>query len=292
MKKSIFKILIMLVAIILVTGCEEDKIMISKSIKLVGFNSSGVIIPENESGEVSLFFGATAGKSVTVTLEVSTEGIANPAVEGTDFTISTKTPVLTTGDTEITITTIDNDQFTGDKYFDLIITPGNDYQRAVENTVRITISDDEHPLKNWLGTYSVAAASYGNPGNWDEAWTVVISPVAGELDQVNLVGISNSADPIVATIDKDALTITIESGQLYEAYDYGAEGCGLYYATDDILAIASGYVTSEMINAATAITMEGTIAGDGSTIAIDRMAVNLEAYTYIWDCFNTSWTKQ
>ena len=292
MKNSIFKILVMLVAIILVTSCEDEKVMVSKSIKLVGFNSSSVIIPESQEGTVSLFLGAAAGKSLTVNLTVSTEGISNPAAEGADFTISTKTPELTTGDTEITITTIDNDQFTGDKYFDLVIAASDNYQTAAENTIRVTISDDEHPLKNWLGTYSVAAASYGSPGAWDESWTVVISPVAGELDQVNLVGISNSADPILGTIDKDGLTITIESGQLFEAYGYGAEGCGLYYATDDILAIASGYVTSEMLGAATAITMEGTVAGDGSTIAIDRMAVNLEAYAYVWDCFNTTWTKQ
>ncbi len=281
-----------MVAILLVTGCEDEKIMISKSIKLVGFNSSSQVIAESQTGDVSLFLGATSGKSVTVTLQVSTTGISSPAAEGTDFTISTKTPELTTGETEITITTIDNDQFTGDKYFDLVIVDSENYQTAAENTIRITISDDEHPLKNWLGSYSVDAVSYANPGGWDESWTVVISPVAGELDQVELVGISNSGDPIVATIDKDLLTITIESGQLYEGYGYGAEGCGLYYATDDILAIANGYITGDMLQAATAITMEGTVAGDGSTIAIDRMAVNLEAYTYIWDCFNTTWTKQ
>jgi len=292
MKKSIFKILIMLVAIIVVTACEEDKVMVSKSIKLVGFNRSNVIIPESQSGDVSIFFGAASGKTVTITLEVSTEGISNPAVEGTDFTISTKTPELTTGDTEITITTIDNDVFTGDKSFDLVIVASESYQTAAENTIRVVISDDEHPLKNWLGTFSVDAASYGNPGAWDESWTVVISPVAGELDQVTLVGISNSEDPILATIDKDGLTITIESGQLYEAYGYGEESCGLYYATDDILALAGDYVTSEMLQAATVIAMEGTVAGDGSTIAIDRMAVNLEAYLYVWDAFNTSWTKQ
>lgn len=292
MKNSIFKTLIMLIAILLVTACEDENIMVSKSLKLVGFNGSSVIIAENQTGNVSIFLGATSGKTLTVTLEVSTEGISSPAVEGTDFTISTKTPELTTGDTEITITTVDNDQFTGDKSFDLVIVASENYQTAAENTIRVTISDDEHPLKNWLGTYSVAAASYGNPGAWDESWTVVISPVAGELNQVNLVGISNSADPIVATIDKDGLTITIESGQLYEAYGYGAEGCGLYYATDDILALAGDYVTSEMLQAAAAIDMEGTVAGDGSTIAIDRMAANLEAWTYIWDAFNTTWTKQ
>jgi hypothetical protein len=292
MKNSIFKILIMLVAIILVTACEEEKVMVSKSIKLVGFNGSSVIIPESQSGDVSIFLGAASGKTLTVTLEVSTEGISSPAVEGTDFTLSTKTPELTTGDTEVTITTIDNDVFTGDKSFDLVIVASENYQTAAENTIRVVISDDEHPLKNWLGTYSIAAASYGNPGNWDESWTVVISPVAGELDQVTLVGISNSADPILATIDKDGLTISIESGQLYAAYGYDPEECGLYYATDDLLAIASGYVTSEMLQAAAAIPMEGTISGDGSTIAIDRMAVNLEPWAYLWDVFNTSWTKQ
>ena len=290
MKNAIFKTLIMLVAILLVTACEDEKVMVSKSIKLVGFNASSVVIPESQTGDVSLFLGAASGKSVTVTLQVSTEGISSPAVEGTDFTLSTMTPELTTGDTEITITTIDNDQFTGDKYFDLVIVASENYQTAAENTIRVTISDDEHPLKNWLGVYDVDATSYSG---YDETWTVIISPVAGELDQVNLVGISNSSDPIIATIDKDALTITIESGQLYEAYGYGAEGCGLYYGTDDIIGVIwSPYLTAEMLQTAVAIPMEGTVSGDGSTIAIDRMAVNLEAYTWIWDVFITSWTKQ
>jgi len=281
MKKSIVKTLIMLITIILVTACEDETIMISKSLKLVGFSTTSVIIPESQTGDIPIFLGATAGKSVTVTLEVSTEGISSPAVEGTDFTISTKTPELTTGDTEITITTIDNDVFTGDKSFDLIIAASENYQTAAENTIRVTISDDEHPLKNWLGTYSVAAVSYGDdyygeaPGSWDEAWTVTISPVPDKLDQVTMVGVAGSAEPLLATIDSEGLTITIVGGQ----------NIGDTYGWGDVF-VYKGYANMTYSDTDP---LTGTVENNG-TILVDEWCHFNDGW--IWDVFNTTWTKQ
>jgi hypothetical protein len=136
----------------------------------------------------------------------------------------------------------------------------------------VTISDNEHPLKNWIGTYSVAAASYGDPGNWDEAWTVTTTPVEGELDQLALTGIAGSTEPVYATLDTDAMTITIAAGQslgLVAGYGYSIE----IFVGDADLGIPDKDVP-----------LEGTITEDG-VIGVDFWAnvISEGDYTgYVW----------
>lgn len=270
----------MLIAILLVTACENEKIMVSKSLMLVGFSASNVIILENQTGDISLFLGAVAGESVTVTLEVSTEDISSPAVEGSDYTISTKQPVLSTGETEVMITPIDNDEFTGDKSFYVTIVTGENFQLAAENTVLVTIQDDEHPLKNWIGTYDVDAQSYGDPDNWDEAWVVITAPVPGDITKLSMLGIGGGDDPIIADIDTDNMTVTIAPGQ----------DCGNAYGYD-IMYIYYGFENLTLDKEAP---LTGTISADG-TISVDNWGHNgiYDGDDYgVWDVFNTTWTKR
>ena len=231
-----------------------------------------------------------------VTVDVSVEGISNPAVEGTDFTILSKTVSAGVGETVITITPIDNTVFQGDKQFKLIIKSNSkSYSISAQNTMTITISDDEHPLKAWIGTYKVAAVSYGDPGNWDESWTVTTSPVTGNLNQLSITGLaSGSTVPAIATLDKTALTIAINSGQdLGSSYGSDNGQVRLYYGTAEIIdmLLAQTSVTSIMLSAAESIKITGTLDLDG-TIHLDKMGMILTDYDWCWDVFNTTWTKQ
>jgi hypothetical protein len=299
MKKYIFKLSIILVTLTIVTGCQKEyPIMFDAASSVVGFSKTTLSINENAtSGSFNIYLGAKAGTAATdVTLEVSVEGIANPAVEGTDFTVSSKTVSVPVGVTAVTVTPIDNNIFQGNKQVNLIIVSNSkNYPVADQDTLTVTLIDDEHPLKAWIGTYKVAAASYGNPGAWDEEWTVTTSAVAGKLDQLQMVGLGNgSTIPITATIDKTNLTISFKSGQpLGTAYGSGNGAVSLYYGTADIIGqvLAGDYITAAMLSASSSVKITGTLNLNG-TILVDKMGMILTDYNWPWDVFNTTWTKQ
>jgi hypothetical protein len=87
--------------------------MFDAASSIVGFSKTTLSITENAtSGSFSIYLGAKAGTAATdVTLEVSVDGIANPAVEGTDFTVSSKILSVPVGVTAFTVTPIDNNIF-------------------------------------------------------------------------------------------------------------------------------------------------------------------------------------
>ncbi len=268
---------------VLFTACEQDPILFDSSMDVVGFSKSTAAIAENNAsgGTIDIYLGAPEGTAATeVTLAVSTEGQDNPAIEGQDYTISSKQVSVPMGITQITITPVDNSQFTGNKSFVLnIVSNSKNYLIAKQNSMVITIIDDEHPLKNWIGTYDVAAASYGSPGAWDESWVVTTSPVIGDVTKLQMVGIGGGDLPVIASFDTDAMTITIEPGQdAGDAYAYGPTI--IYWGYTDL----SDFEDTKPLT--------GTIQNDG-TITVDNWCHNLSDYgRYIWDVFNTTWTKQ
>ncbi len=141
-----------------------------------------------------------------------------------------------------------------------------------------------HPLGTWIGTYTVAAASYGDPGNWDEEWTVTTSFVPGEDDKLSILGIGDGGtSPVIATIDMVNLTITIDQGQDSDAYaSYGYTESLVYYGNTD-LTIDD---TQPLV---------GTITEDGG-IVIDNFGIYVQyepdpTENVTWDVFNTTWTK-
>jgi hypothetical protein len=300
MKKLLIKTILAIAAILfMVTACEKGPIMFDSSKNVLGFISSETVITENLGGSSPILFylGATPGsESTTVTFSVDTVGFGSSAArEGVDFTIQTNPVPASPGETAVNIIPIDNAVFTGNKKFYLVIASNSmNYRISAQKKVLVTISDDEHPLKQWIGTYSVDAVSYGDPGNWDETWNATILAVEGNLNQLALTGLGNGSDiPIIATIDKDALTIVIEPGQ-NSGEAYGADNglVKLYFGTDEIIAqvIAGEGITAPMLTTAS-IPITGTIETDG-TIHLDRMGMILTDYDWCWDVFNTTWTKQ
>jgi len=300
MKKLAIKTSILMVSILfMVNACEDSTIIFDDSMKLVGFTNSGIGISENQGipSPFGIYFGAAEGTATTtVTLAIDTVGLGDAAAkEGEDFTISAKSFTAEAGETILNITPIDNSLFTGNKKFYLVITASAASRISAQNRLLVTITDDEHPLKSWIGTYTVSASSYANPGAWDEEWTAVISPVDGHLDQLSITGLGyGSTEPLIANVDKDALTITIDSGQdLGNAYGEENGTVKLFYATDAIIAqvLAQEGVTAVILIEAAKIKITGTIETDG-TISLDKMAMVLTDDDWCWDVFDTVWEKQ
>jgi hypothetical protein len=300
MKKLYIKsTLITVTVLFLVTACEQDIIMFNSSMNLVGFSATSLTVVENVGGSASVYLGAVPGtaEATTVTLATDTEGLGtSAAVEGVDYNLSTKSLSVSPNTVAmVDIVPVDDNVFVGNKKFYIVITSNNkSYKTSVQNRILVTISDDEHPLKHWIGTYTVAAVSYGNPGGWDEEWTVTTSAVEGNINQLAITGLgSGSTIPLIADVDKDGLTISIGGGQAVgEAYGPGNGPVGVYYGTDDLLGqvYAGEEITATMLTAAN-IEIPGALDDDG-TIHIDKIAMVLTDYNWCWDVFNTTWTKQ
>jgi hypothetical protein len=284
MKKIINRITFVLAAVTLLVSCEADYIMFDSSKSFVAFPSKTTSISE-AGGQVAIPVYVVALKgspSVTVDFDFDATDLANPAVEGEDFTLVNASQTLTFsqgwGYDTIWIQPINNDIFTGNKAFKITLTSNSqNYQFGANQTNTVTIVDDEHPLKAWIGSYSVTAASYGNPGAWDEAWTATTESVEGDLSSLSITINTGSGDgtAFLATLDTDEMTITIAPGtDVGDVYGYGPT---LWYVGD------FSYMDTES-------SIVGTIDNDG-TILIDELAVWLPNYSYYWDAFNTTWTK-
>jgi len=301
MKKIITNLLLLAVALLMVTSCDDMyPIVYDDANIIVGMSTASISVNENASGSFNIYLGGVSGTEATdVTLTVSTDGISKPAVEGTDFTLSSKNVNVPVGVATVTVTPIDNSVFTGNKQFKVTISGNSkDYTLAVQKSILVTLVDDEHPLKNWIGTYTVAAASYGKPGEWDEEWTVVTSPVAGDVTKLALLGISDGTKPAIATFNTTAMTIEIETPQdLGQIYGYADPYRGeIYYGTDVLFGLVGGNwadPSDGILDANSGLKLTGTIEANG-TIRIDKIAPVLRYSTtdyIVWDMFNTTWTK-
>jgi hypothetical protein len=282
MKRIILKYFAILSAVLLVSSCTWDPPMFDSADSFIAFPVSSSTVGE-AGGVVGIPVIVTAdlsAPSVSVTFEFDE---ASDAIEGEHFNLvnSSNTLDITEGwgyDT-IWIEPINNDIFTGNLALIINLTSNTQsYPFGVNSSHSVTIVDDEHPLGQWIGTYSVTALSYGNPGTWDEAWTVETSAVPGDVESLSMVidagyGVSGSA--FLVKLDTDAMTITIGPGtDAGNIYDYGPT---LMYVGDYSFLDTE----SEIV---------GTIVADG-TILIDQIAMYLTDYSYYWDAFNTTWTK-
>ena len=177
MRKFIYFSLLIVVSFIF-ASCEsnEPQKFLAKD-TFVSFNKNTAAMNENDTEPTQIplvLAGVPGGPTVTVKISTSTTGISIPAVEGVDYTIATKDFTFTEGlgTQYIVITPIDNDVFSGNKAFDIIIesvTP--ELLESVQNTIRVTINDDDHPLANMFGYYMNSGT---NPRN-DPGYEVKVS---------------------------------------------------------------------------------------------------------------------
>lgn len=284
MKRYIYSILL-LGLIGMFSSCERDHIYFDESMTFVAFTQSSVTIPE-EGGAVQipvLLSGLSGTAGTTVSFEVSAEGQSNPA-SGSDYSIA-ESQISFDGEGEkfITVTPVDNDVFTGNKSFTIKLTSTSaGYQIGADKEIVVTLKDNEHPLGKWIGTYTVEAASYGNPGAWDETWTVVTSPDNSDVSKLQLEVTSGGpvGSGVSAVLNLDEMTITIAAGQTFAGNGYGYGDVDIQYGFPDLTVDSS----QDMV---------GTISEDG-TISIDNVGTVLTGANagYVWDVFNTTWTKQ
>ena len=121
---------------------------------------------------------------------VSFKVVEKTAKSGTDFTVEPASGVLNfAGDSTqyITINVVDHDAvYTGDLKFDIqIASTTNNYTFTNYNTVSITIKDEDHPLLDMFGTYTMGGIILTDaPGYAPETWDMEMTPYDGDVTRV------------------------------------------------------------------------------------------------------------
>lgn len=292
---KIFKNILYLFAIVLFFGaCDEtDPITLSAEDASVAFdvynpeldfNSSSV--RENSTSPLRIpitYSGLPGGGDITISLEVDNSTASNPAQQGVDFTLSSTSITFSGGyGTQfVEVIPVDNGVYEGNKTFVLSIVAPEGMKTNTNNSIVVSLIDDEHPLAKWIGTYSVDAKSYGDPGNWDEAWTVNTAPDPEDDTKLLMTGIgAATGTKVIATLDVDNMTVTVATYQTIEGDIYGYGDVLVKYGMSNLTTTEEAFLT-------------GTISEDGS-IHIDNWAHELTGANagYVWDVFDTYWTKQ
>jgi hypothetical protein len=287
LKKSIWAYFILMAGLM---SCEERDLTFDVSNAFVAFREPSGSFLENEPETIliELYYASTSPGNVAVSIGFDATGIENPAVEGADFNVlSSKTVSFDSHIVQaVEIETIDNELKDKDKSVYITLTGDGGTPIGMGGganaTYLFTLKDDEHPLSKWVGTYDVYADSYGdvikgNPeGAWDENWVVTTKLVENDTTKLEVVGIAFGELPVIAKVDKDAMTITFKAGS----------DTGTGYGYESTLIWKGDYenvVEEDVV---------GTIRVDG-TIEVDQMAmvvVTEDGGLGLWDAFHTHWT--
>ena len=233
------------------------------------------------------------GIPVLVTAESSAPAVSitfdfdesSAAVEGEDFTLVNTSNTLDISDgwgyDTIWIQPIDNDVFTGNILLIINLTSNtNSYAFGVTSSHTLTIIDNEHPLGDWIGSFSVDAVDY-----WSyfgpETWTVTTEPDPSDVNNLIVTGMGSGYSEytsVTGVVDLDAKTITFSAGaEIGTHADYS--GPIAIYLGDE-----GGGIYEEPI--------VGDINDDGS-IYVDLLGVKFVGGLnagLTWAVFETTWT--
>jgi len=239
MKKILIYFASLIVGLSLFISCDDlnEPVVLKDSDKFVAFAKTTASVKENTSGQIGIlvYIASPGGNGCSVDFYFDYQGINNSAIEGVDFQLvnSNKTLTFTNyyGYDTIWIDPVDNAIYEGNKTVNITLSwPTDGFSLGRESTLLLTIVDDEHPLKDWIGTFTADAASQGSPGAWDETWTIETAAVDGDPTSLTISGIAGSPSKIVATFNTDDGTVTIQPGQTIDGYSYGDYGViGIYW---------------------------------------------------------------
>ncbi len=232
---KIFKYAVMAGLAALLAGCENEPVLIPQDTSYVAFSKSTQTINEDAgSATVSLYYTTFSTERAEFNIAVSTDGIASPAIEGTDFSLSGKKVVFDKGlgYASVTVNVTDNDIYEGAKQFYLEITSAPSGCRiGIDGRERIliTIADDEHPLAIFKGRYNHDHTNYyGAQYSYSTVTVIDVNPLnPKQILLSNMCGTNlPEIRPVVATVDETNHTITIKSKQIFT----GRNGNGYSFA--------------------------------------------------------------
>ncbi len=230
--KNILKALTVLAAAAVLASCDQKEDYVTYSYVLL--NTTSLSVSEAD-GTVTLGLTAYPQGDANINTEITFEVIDGTAKNGTDFTVSPASGVLSVTSTtaSISLNIVDfSGEYTGDKSFSIKLTDAsNGWTIGGVYQTTVTISDLDHPLSTIAGSYTASGTSY-----WDgaETWDVAFYTDSEDTSIIWIDGINpyiagyyanyGTAYCVYGTVSSDLSTITVETPFLLGGYYSG------YYA--------------------------------------------------------------
>lgn len=243
---KIFKYISLAIGLFVVASCDENgATSFTSDMAHIAFQSSTAKMDENgESIRIPVTYASLPGSSeVTVHLSISSTGASIPAIESADFTIDKQKLVFSEPGTQyVTITPIDNNEFSGTKTFTIsIASTSPTLLESVQNTITISIIDDDHPWSSIIGVYKLQYNTEDGPLDGDDYAEIM----ASEEDINTLLFDYGLEKPIKINVEKvnDKIQLKIAAYQDMGKY----QGYSIRFAKLDIDGEDFDYSTTEPI---------------------------------------------
>lgn len=226
MKKYISKIVLFGLLIGLIS-CDDNEVnKFSDEDAFFAFEQETASLKENADEAISLSVYVAKSEAIgELAIEVDSEGLDNPALEGVDYEITTGKTISFQGEyyQEVKVKAIDNAVRDKDKQF---------YINMVSNTINaklglvdgkqsqmlITITDDEHPLAALFGELAIFDVSL-EPAEYNYDGTLEAHP--DDETKAIFTGIWGVEQPIELQFDLESNIVKIPSNQTIYGVNVG-----------------------------------------------------------------------
>jgi hypothetical protein len=218
MRRRISLYLALLTAVLVASSCTWDPPMFDYADSFIAFPAAASSAAEE---------GGTAGIPVLVTTDLNAPAVSvtfefdesSTAVEGTHFTLVNQDKTLDIsegwGYDTIWIQPVDNEIFTGNLVLIInLVSNTRDYPFGVQSSHTLTIVDDEHPLGDWIGSFTVSAVDYASVFG-PETWEVTTTSDPDDYKNLIVTGIGSGYSEytsITGVVDLEEKTITFAPG--------------------------------------------------------------------------------
>jgi len=200
---------------LMLASCSNDLPEFTDGDAFVAFDKASATYVET-AGEVKIPVSLVSLNGLTATVSFNFEDSTATAFEGQHFAVASDSKTLSftpeAATQYITLNILDNDEYTGDVAFKINLTDPSGVNLGHSSSIKVTISDDEHPLAFMLGEYNAKGTSYLNGGT---EWEVTIAKDDTDPTKVwisNMVS-GGSSLAIYGTVSDDNTTISIPTGQ-------------------------------------------------------------------------------
>ncbi len=177
------------VALPLFTSCSDDDDVNTRECT-IGFESATVEINEAASGYVNvpIVLSGRRNGPVRVTIEAAPYG-DNPAIEGehymiTDKTLNINADTLSTGEMNVELKVINDDEVNDNRQFTLTIKSAEGAEVTTQTTTVSIVDDDKDPYFGFFGTWYLNGTTTGSTG----------LPVNASMP-VTVSGVTDTSDP-------------------------------------------------------------------------------------------------
>lgn len=217
-------------------SCSNEYPEFNDNDAFIAFTQSTMSVSEVDGElEIPVLLTSLSGKEGSIDFEIVADKIS-PAIEGVNYTLENASKTLTFTKDEntqvIKLKIIDNDTYDGDVRFSIKLTNAQGVNLGADNSISVTIEDDEHPLAFMFGVYNATGESYFNGPT---EWNLRISKDDDDVSKVWILNLvpGGTSEAVYGTVNDDITEMRIPVKQeIVISSSYAAVYLDAFYGED------------------------------------------------------------